>query len=96
MTPKPIITYAHEGNNNLLNSFTQELNARLPLVNIDFTNPLRTESHSISRLELDVKAYSADIFPSFIPGAIQRNLYFLHIFIVSEVPNGLIGGHGNV
>jgi hypothetical protein len=60
-----------------------ELQQRLPLKNITFTNPLRPETHTIPVLELETRKYSQDMFPKFIPGAVQHNTFFVHVFIVS-------------
>lgn len=51
--------------------------------NVEFRNPLRTESHTLPLLQVDLKKYSPEMFPKFAPGAVQYNVIFLHIFVVS-------------
>jgi hypothetical protein len=78
-----IILLVDNEDGNVWPTFASELKSRLPLKAIDFTNPLRPELHHIPQLEFDFRKYSSDMFPKFMPGAIQHNTFFLHLFIVS-------------
>ncbi|KAJ3305631.1 hypothetical protein HDV03_001276 [Kappamyces sp. JEL0829] len=82
MSVRPLTLDAEDGNI-WATYFQPELQARLPLKNLDFKNPLQNESHVISTVELEIRKYSVEMFPKFTPGAVQHNLYFVHMFIVS-------------
>lgn len=79
--PNPIISYTQDLSC-LSQPFLDEFAARLPLTNLEFVNPLQTELHIIKSLHLELKKYSADLFPKFMPGAVQYNLNFVHVFLV--------------
>lgn len=72
---------------NVWPTFASELSSRIPMKNVDFLNPLLNETHTIPSLDLEFRNFTPDMFPKFTPGAVQHNLYFVHIFIVSTDVN---------
>jgi hypothetical protein len=80
---RPIVTVAQDGNH--WNTIQSEITSNFPLVNVNFTNPTRgSDSRCITSLDFEFKQYHPDMFPKFVPGALQYNSYFVHLFLLSS------------
>ena len=80
---KPTVTYQDDGNSWKL--IENELKTRFPLKNVAFVDPLRgNQVVQVPRLDVEFLRFDLKIFPTFTPGAVQANKFFLHLYIISQ------------
>ena len=58
----------------------QEFKSRFPLLNIQLF--IRQELRMIPTLDLEIRKYHPEMFPKFVPGALEFNSHFCHLFLV--------------
>jgi trafficking protein particle complex subunit 10 len=80
MVQKPILTYTEEGS--LWEGIKDEFLHRFPIRNLNLV--LRGEQQTIPSLDLEFRKYQPDMFPKFVPGALQYNSFFVHIFLLAS------------
>ncbi|KAJ3321704.1 Kinesin-like protein kif3b [Boothiomyces sp. JEL0866] len=72
------LVYAEDGNN--FAQFSTEFNSKLPFKNVLFNS---AKGQKQVTLDLELKKFTVDMFPKFVPGALEYNCIFYHLFIVS-------------
>ena len=78
---KPTVSVADD--NNSWKLVENQLRSRFPLRNVTFVDPIKGNQLTlIPKLDLEFKKFDSKMFPSFTPGAVQTNVYFLHIYII--------------
>ena len=79
---KPTVTIADDGNSWKI--IEKEFKSRFPIRNAAFVDPVKgNQLTTVPSLDVDFKRFDPKMFPSFTPGAVQTNIFFLHIYIIS-------------
>ncbi|KAJ3273827.1 Kinesin-like protein kif3b [Terramyces sp. JEL0728] len=73
-----LAAFAEDGTN--FSQFAAEFNSKLPFKNVLFNS---AKGQKQVTLDLELKKFTVDMFPKFVPGALEYNCIFFHLFIVS-------------